>query len=69
MGPINPPSNGKKYILVCTYYVTKWVEAKVVARAIEEIVVSFLFEEIFVIYGVPRQILTEQGAQFTSKFV
>ena len=45
---INPPSNGKKYILVCKYYVTKWVEAKVVAQAIEETITSFLYEEIFV---------------------
>eukprot|EP00253_Pinus_taeda_P030101 PITA_30101 len=28
IGPINPSSNGKKYILVCTDYVTKWAEAK-----------------------------------------
>lgn len=28
VGPINPPSNGKKYILVCTAYVEKWVETK-----------------------------------------
>jgi len=28
IGPINPPSKQKKYILVCTYYVTKGVEAK-----------------------------------------
>ena len=44
MGPINPPSNGKKYILVCTDYVTKWVEAKAVAWA-TKYVVYFLFEE------------------------
>lgn len=54
VGPINPPSNGKKYILVCTDYITKWVEAKAVARATEETMVSFLFEDIFVIFGVPR---------------
>jgi hypothetical protein len=28
VGPINPPSRQKTYILVCTDYVTKWVEAK-----------------------------------------
>ena len=59
MGPINPPSNRNNYILVCTNYVTKWVEAKVVTEATKAIVVSFLFEEIFVRYGVPRQIVTD----------
>ena len=28
VGPINPPSNQKKYILVCTNYVTKWVDVR-----------------------------------------
>ena len=28
VGPINPPSKQKNYILVCTNYVTKRVEAK-----------------------------------------
>lgn len=69
VGPINPPSNGKKYILVCTDYVTKWVEAKAVTKATKNTVVNFLFEEIFVRFGVPRQIVTDQGAQFTSKLV
>jgi len=69
IGPINPTSNGKKYILVCTDYVTKWAEAKALVRATEQIVVNFLFEEIFVRYGVPREIVTDQGTQFTSKLV
>jgi hypothetical protein len=69
IGPINPPSKGKQYILVCTDYVTKWVEAKALVRATEQSVVNFLFEEIFVRFGVPREIVTDQGAQFTSKLV
>ncbi len=47
IGPINPTSNGKRYILVCTDYVTKWAEAKALVRATEQTVVNFLFEEIF----------------------
>ena len=69
MGPINPPYNGKKYILVCTNYVTKWVEAKAVARTTKDTVVSFIFEEIFIRYGVARYIVTDQGTQFTSNLV
>jgi hypothetical protein len=69
IGPINPPSKGKHYILVYTDYVTKWVEAKALVRAIEQLVVNFLFEEIFVRFGVLREIVIDQGEQFNSKMV
>ena len=59
----------KSYILVCIDYVTKWAEAKALARATEQLVVNFLFEYIFTRFGVPREIVTNQGAQFTSKLV
>jgi hypothetical protein len=45
------------------------VEAKALVRAIEQSMFNFLFEEIFVRFGVPREIVTDQGAQFTSKLV
>ena len=48
---------------------TKWAEAKALVRATEQTVVNFLFEEIFVRYGVPREIVTDRGTQFTSKLV
>jgi hypothetical protein len=54
VGPINPPSNQKVYIVVCTDYMTKWVEAKALHRETEEAVIDFLFEDIFIRFGVPR---------------
>ena len=54
LGPISPPSRQKIYILVCTDYVTKWVEAKPLLVANEASVVTFT---------------TDQGAQFTSRLV
>ena len=69
VGPIDSSSQGKRYILVCTNYVTKWVESKALARATKQSVVNFLFEDIFTRFGVPREIVTNQGAQFTSKLV
>ena len=69
VGPISPPSKQKKHILVCTDYVIKWVEAKALPFATENTVVSFLFEDIFTRFGVPREIVTDQGTQFTSRLV
>ena len=69
IGPINPTSLSKKHILVCTYFVTKWVEAKVVSFAIEKVVVDFIFTEIFTGFGVPRENFSDNGLQFISNLV
>lgn len=45
---------------------TKWVEAKALLRANEEAVLAFLFEEIFVRFGVPGELVTDGGPPFTS---
>jgi len=41
VGPIDPTSLNKKHILVCTDFVTEWVEAKAVSLATEKVVVDF----------------------------
>eukprot|EP00253_Pinus_taeda_P031074 PITA_31074 len=66
VGPINPPSNQRVYILVCTDYMTKWVEAKALIKANEEAVLTFLFEEIFVRFGLPKELVTDGGPPFNS---
>jgi len=66
VGPINPPSNQKVYIVVYIDYMTKWVEAKTLHRATEEAVLDFLFEDIFIRFGVPRELVTDGGPHFTS---
>lgn len=58
-------SQKKRYILVCTDYVTKWVEA----RATEKSVIEFIYEDIFIHFGVPYEIVTDQGAKFTSNLM
>ena len=43
------------------------MEAKAIAKATEQVVLDFLFEEIFARYGTPREIVLDGGAQFTSR--
>eukprot|EP00253_Pinus_taeda_P016516 PITA_16516 len=63
VGPINPSSNQRTYILVATDYVTKWVEAESLPKATEDYVIQFLFH-LFVRYGLPRELITDGGPQF-----
>ena len=47
VGPCTPMFIKKRYILVCTDYVTKWVESKYFLRVTKQAVVDFLYEDIF----------------------
>lgn len=51
----------KMYILVCTYYVTKWVEAKALHSSTNKSFVDFLLEDIFTQFEVPRENFTDWG--------
>ena len=55
--------------MVCTEYVTKWVEEKSLFRAIDKFVVEFIYEDIFTHFSVHCEIVTDQGTQFTSKMM
>ena len=50
-------------------YVIKLVVAKALARATEQAVSYFLFEEFFVYYGIPHEIFIDVGSQFTSNMI
>lgn len=69
IGPIDPPSNGKSYILVCIDYLTIWVEVRAMKHAYDHKVAEFLYEEIFTRYFVLRELVTDQGEQFTSNLI
>jgi hypothetical protein len=64
-GPFNPKSNQKAYILVATDYMTKWVEEVALPNTTEEVVIKFIFE-LFIHYGLPMEIITDRGSQFTA---
>jgi hypothetical protein len=66
---IDPPSGKKRHILVCTDYMTKWDEVKAMKDATKQNVVAFLQECIFSRFGYPREIVTNQGPQFTSRII
>ena len=49
------------YILVCTNYMTKWVEVVALVKSNDQSMIDFLFGEIFTRFGVPREIVAKGG--------
>ena len=64
--PYQPSFQTKAYILVCTDYMTKWVEALALVKANDQAVIDFLYREIFTHFGVPKEIIIDGGLQFVS---
>ena len=69
IGPIGPPSRKKLYIIVCTDYFTKWVETKAIKATKDKKVADFLRENVFSKFGYPKELVTDQGSQFTSHMI
>ena len=66
IGPF-PSSFGYEYILVGVDYVSKWVEAMPCRVADHKVVLKFLKENIFFIFGVPKAIISDGGSHFCNK--
>jgi len=57
----------QKYILVGIDYFTKWVEANPLRKVTQNVVISFIQNHIFHIFGIPETITTDQGSVFTGQ--
>jgi len=66
VGPMEPrSSNGSKYILTVVDYATRYPEAIALSN-IDTVTVADALLEIFSRIGIPKKILSDRGAQFTS---
>ncbi|KAM2819384.1 hypothetical protein PS2_037809 [Malus domestica] len=54
-------SKGHTFIIVATYYFTKWVEASAVESITSTVVKNFIETKILHRYGVPETIVTDRG--------
>ncbi|CAF4393979.1 unnamed protein product, partial [Didymodactylos carnosus] len=64
VGPVPPSSNGNKYILVCTDYLSRYVITQATDSCTAETAAEFLAEKVILQYGVPKQLLTDRGTHF-----
>ena len=60
-------SDGSKYILVITDYFTKWAEAYALPDNEASTCMTYLYNNFFAPFGLPRQLHSDQGKNFESK--
>ncbi|KAL4183193.1 hypothetical protein AMTRI_Chr11g96980 [Amborella trichopoda] len=67
VGPIDPPSTmGYVFILVATYYFSKWAEVVPLKQVLGIVVAYFFRHHIIYRFGVPDRIISDNGPQFRS---
>ncbi|KAG7559439.1 Ribonuclease H domain [Arabidopsis thaliana x Arabidopsis arenosa] len=66
VGPMHRSTRGVQYLLVLTDYFSKWIEAEAYISIEDSVVKTFLWKHITCRYGVPYEIVTDNGPQFIS---
>jgi transposase InsO family protein len=69
IGELPTSLKGNRWILVAVDYTTNWPIARAVPTASAEAVADFIYEEIVMRFGCPKEILTDRGGNFTSNIV
>ncbi len=71
IGPIKSTNrySSNQYTLIATDYATKWVEAKTLCTNIVVVIVKFLYDHIFIQFGCPLTIVTDQNTHFINDVI
>lgn len=69
MGPFPRSSKQNEHLLVIVDYCSKWVELFPLQVAKTPQISRILVEEVFTRWGTPRYLVSDRGAQFTSKLI
>ncbi|RDY12063.1 hypothetical protein CR513_03187, partial [Mucuna pruriens] len=67
LGPFPIAPGQLKFLIVAVDYFTKWVEAELVATISAERIKRFLWKKIVCRFGIPAEVVSDNGTQFTSK--
>ncbi|KAL2249888.1 UNVERIFIED_CONTAM: hypothetical protein Sindi_2462500 [Sesamum indicum] len=65
--PFPPAEAQKKFIIVGVEYLSKWVEAEVVAKISEKETINFIWKNIICRFGVPMILILDNSTQFQGK--
>ncbi|XP_026429190.1 uncharacterized protein K02A2.6-like [Papaver somniferum] len=69
LGPLIPGTGQKRYLIVVTDYFTKWEEVKAVQHIRDKDVFTFIFENIICRFGIPAQLVSDDGKKFEGEYI
>jgi hypothetical protein len=67
MGPLPMTRRGHRFIVVATYYLTKFSEVHALKSSMKQEIAQFLYERVFTRFGSPLEIVSNIGPQFLSE--
>lgn len=65
-GPLPEGPRGEKWILLVEDTASRWVELFALCDSTAETCAKILIEEVFLRYGIPRRVVSDNGSQFVS---
>ncbi|CAK9832692.1 Transposon Ty3-I Gag-Pol polyprotein [Anthophora retusa] len=68
-GPLPPGPLDEKWILILEDYTSRWVELFALTNASAETCAWTLVNEVFLRYGIPRRLISDNGIQFVSSIL
>ncbi|KAL1918539.1 uncharacterized protein VTP21DRAFT_3199 [Calcarisporiella thermophila] len=68
-GPLPPTKKGNRYVLVAVDMLSGWPIAKAVPNITTETTIDFLIADVVSVYGCPRRLVSDQGANFTGELM
>ena len=66
VGPVPQSTNGNKYILMCTDYLSRYAITQATTNCTSETAARFIVDKLILQFGVPRQLVTDRGTHFMS---
>ena len=66
VGKLPTAPKQRVYMLAVTDYFTKWIEAEAFHQVQDRKVKSFIWKNVIYHFGVPNEIVTDNGSQFIS---
>lgn len=69
IGPMPSSSKGNRFIIIATDYFSKYAFVEALPNCTSEATADFLVNQIFCKFGLPQNILSDQGRQFESRLI